>query len=196
MDNTENMDLELIQARLTGLQSKNQSLRLSEGQLNRLAGLETEEMQCRKEMSEADVTIQAHKEILSELQHKKSKSVGKSAKGLAETMSKILPTGEALFQITPDETVFIGWKWADGQVTPYAGLSGGQRIAFDMALAYALLSRAKTKVLIIEAAEVDDSHLSLMLNQMTEHAPEDVQILINTCHEPANIPDGWAVTRL
>jgi len=194
--NNATSDLQMLKDRVTGLTEKIKSLRLSSDQLNRLAGLETEEMQVRKELSESDATIQALKEDISELQSKKAKSVGKSAKGLADTMSKILPTGEALFQITPDETVFIGWKLADGQVTPYHGLSGGQRIAFDMALAYALLSRAKTKILIMEAAEVDDTNLSLMLNHMTKNATEDMQIIINTCHEPSSIPDGWAVTRL
>ena len=73
----------------------------------------------------------------------------------------------------------------------------GQRIAFSAALSNALLGKATNKVLILEAAELDEDNLARTLRNVAENHP-DAQIIVNTCHEPVvdAIPKDWEVKRL
>jgi hypothetical protein len=67
-------------------------------------------------------------------------------------------------------------------------LSGGERVAFDMALAYAL----GAGLIIKELAELDTTRLGLVLERF---GGLDAQVLCISCHEPEAIPEGFAVLR-
>ncbi len=111
---------------------------------------------------------------------------------LAESISVILPHGKAI--VTLEDELSIGWEH-EGKISPYQGLSGGEKVFFDAGLSNALLKGSKHKVLIVEAAEEDEANLMGMLAAISKSNP-DTQIIVNTWLDPATVPEGWEKVRL
>jgi len=140
-----------------------------------------------------DTTLQADKEEIADLAGQKAAYVAETCGRLAQEATRLLPSGSVVIDIRHDDSVMIGWN-KNGNLIPYSGLSGGQKVAFDMALASALLGTGKNKILVAEAAELDAENLGLFLEHVQKNIPENTQILVNTCHAPgSNIPEEWNV---
>jgi hypothetical protein len=151
-----------------------------------------------EERSKADAARKSSneaKEMLETLKGQKAQAVAGTCAKLAEAMGQILPEGEAVMRIEDDGAVTLAWKRPDGREIPHAGLSGGQRVLFDAALAHTLLSGAPHGVLILEAAELDSSRLALALEHVAATNPK-AQIVCNSCHAPATVPAGWDVVEM
>ena len=76
-------------------------------------------------------------------------------------------------------------------------MSGGQRTAFIGALISAIMAESdiKTKILCIEASEVDDTGLSLLLQSMNDVAMDNIFVSAFPRHDinmkPGKQPEGW-----
>lgn len=188
------MSIELLESQISGLKSRLTELRSIEALFHKAQGLDEQAEKSRKEGEDMEAELQAAKETLSELRAEKAKATEASASALAATMCKVLPEGHAIFEITDAGEVFIGWSDPDGERIPYAGLSGGQRVSFDQALCFALLGKGE-KVILMEGAELDEAHLRAALEHFS-HLSEDTQVILSTCHAPAEIPGGWNVVEV
>jgi hypothetical protein len=186
--------LDLLQQNIAGLESKLQDLRDRKDLFMKAKGLEEEIGKARVDIVTLTDEITAEREKLNRLNAQKAAVVSDVSDKIAAAMGSLLPEGKAVFEID-GEAVRIGWDRGDCKAVPYAGLSGGQRVAFDLALAYALAGPGE-KLLIMEAAEMDGLRLDQFLTHLSGHAPADAQIIVNTCHTPGSVPDGWEVTTL
>jgi len=80
-------------------------------------------------------------------------------------------------------------------LVPYNGLSGGEKVFFDGALASALLKDGGQKILVLEGGELDDSNLVATLEKIILAHP-DAQVIVNTWYNPHEVPEGWKVIQL
>lgn len=188
------MDLQILEAQISGLAAKIKELRDHEALFLRAGGLDEAKERALSDRVTAERKIATVKQELADLQTKKSESLKATTEALSAKMSEVLPEGRGLFEIT-DDGLFIGWEKPDGRRVPWAGLSGGERVLFDLALSHALLGDGE-KILINEAAELDDERLLETLKHLKSSLPEDVQAIVNTCHAPKGTLEGWTVVEI
>ncbi len=182
------MDKQLIQDQITGLTSRIAELRGVRDIHVKMQGLNTEAEKLRGEALEYEKQQGAAKGELSALLCQRAQAVQKTVKGISDRMMEVLPAGNPAIEVTEDG-VFIGWHRPDGTKIAYAGLSGGEKVAFDGALAVAL----KANVLILEAAEMDEKRFSAALSKLSGAG---VQAIVSTCYGPKTVPEGWKEVRL
>ena len=178
----------MLQNRLVGLEAKGKELREQEAIFLKMHGLREQIEETRSSNAELDTDIQALKEELAELKGQKAKAVAGSVDAIREKMDAVLPEGKTVFEIDDAGGISIGWKIGK-TVKPYRGLSGGEKVVFDGALANAL----GAGMLIYEAAEADGGRLEDLLLLL---ADSERQIVINTWAAPGDVPDGWTVTEV
>jgi uncharacterized protein YhaN len=188
------MDTQLLEQQLQGLQAKLIELRQGEALFHKASGLEQEAEKARQEAEEKEIELQAAKEDLAELRNQKARAMGATAEALSTAMSAVLPEGKAIFEVSEEGAVFIGWEKPDGSRVPYAGLSGGQQVPFDSALSFALMGKG-SKVLIMELAELDQEHLRVTLEHL-QNLPSDVQVIAMTCHSKVAVAGPWNVVEV
>jgi len=182
------MDIQLMQDKLKGLETKGKNLRAKEALFLKAQGLDEQIEKNRVEITPLEDDVSAMKDELAELKGQKAEAVASTAAALTKKMNEVLPEGVAVFTI--NGKVFFGWE-IDGQIKPYNGLSGGERIVFDGALSHAL----QADVLIYEAAETDEDRLAGLLEQLSNI--DGPQVIVNTCHSSSGaIPEGFTVTEL
>lgn len=183
------MDIQILKAQIMGIEAKLKGLREHEALFNRAAGLDETAEKARADREEAERKIAGVKKELAELQAQKAESLKSTTEALAAKMSEVLPAGRGIFEIGED-ALFVGWEKPNGQRAPHLGLSGGERVFFDLALSSALLGDGE-KILINEAAELDDERLRVYLTHLASSLPGDVQAIVSTCHAPEETPEGW-----
>lgn len=188
-------DTAILEQQVQGLEARLKSLRGELALYNQAKGLDEAAEAERAKADEARKATTEAKALLEGLKSQKAQAVAGTCAKMAGAMSQILPEGAGDMRIEDDGAVTLAWKRPDGTEVPHAGLSGGQRVLFDAALAHALLGDAKHRVLILEAAELDDEHLGMALEHMAATNP-GTQLLVNTCHEPAEVPEGWDVVEV
>lgn len=188
------MDLQILEAQISGLTAKLKELRDHEALFLRAGGLDEAAERALSDKVTAERKIAIVKQELADLQAKKAQSLKATTEALSTKMSEVLPAGRGIFEITDDE-LFIGWEKPDGTRTPHLALSGGERVFFDLALSNALLGDGE-KILINEAAELDDDRLLETLKHLKSSLPEDVQAIVNTCHAPKGTLEGWTVLEI
>lgn len=182
------MDINLMGIQLQGLETKGKNLVAQKDLFLKAQGLREQVAEERTKIAGIEKAIAELKEKLTAEKAKKKNSVSETIGAITEKMNAILPDGEAVLDI--DGGVSIGWKIGD-LVKPYNGLSGGESVVFNGALAHALDSG----MIIFEAAECDQERLiDLMANV---HGIQK-QIIINTWFGPSTeIPeDDWNVVKL
>jgi len=190
------MDAELLKNQISGLEAKLKTLRESSDRHHKAKGLAEEEERARADMGRLETKNQAVKEEIAELRGRKSEALQATAAALSLKMAEVLPEGKPAFEVV-DREVFIGWELPDRGKVPYAGLSGGQKAIFDKALEYALAGKGE-KVLIVEAAELDGENLVEAMARLSA-LPEDVQVLLLTCHNykpPPEVLERWNVVEV
>ena len=110
---------------------------------------------------------------------------------LVEKADHLLTIGECSISLDEDTGSFVIGLNRKGKVTPYKGLSGGEKVAFDLALSFALLDcPAEQQVLIAECAELDPHNLSLLC-RVIKDSDLEAQVVLCSCHEPEEVPVGW-----
>ena len=190
-----NADASILESQVAGLDQRLRDLRGELALFQRAKGLDEA---AEAERTKADAARKDQVEVkaaLEALKGQKAQAVANTCTELATAMGTILPEGEAVLRIEGDGSVFLGQKMADGRVVPHAGLSGGQRVLYDAALANALLGKAPHRLLILEAAELDPERLAQALEHMAASNP-GASIVVNSCHAPATVPDGWDVVEM
>ena len=179
-----------LQDLITGLESKLKSLQADKEVFIRAQGMDIEAEKLRVEAQKINDAVADLKVQVGELQSGKIKATAPVVSGMSAAMNAFLATGSATLQILEDGDFFIGWVNEAGQTVPYAGLSGGEKIMFDAALAKAL----GATVLCVEAAETDEANLQALLEK---YAASDIeQVIVSTCYGPKLIPGGWEATSL
>jgi ATPase subunit of ABC transporter with duplicated ATPase domains len=181
MDNP--MDIALLKGQLEGITAKGKELRINEAKFLKAKGLDEEFEKAKKESLDEESSLYKMKKKLDEMVKKKNAAVQKSIQGVVEKMAEVLPDGIPVFEITDTGSLTIGWDF-DGSYRPYEGLSGGEKVQFNLAIAHAM----NAGILIMEAAEVDDKSLLETLFMLSS---VEKQVIVSTCHTPDGIPDEW-----
>lgn len=175
---------ELIKQQIDGLNLRIGQLKATEKIFLQASGLEAQAVKARQQSETLAAGIETIKAELGELQLKQSTMTSQALTGFLERMNAALPTGMAYFMLG-ENTVDIGWI-IDGVKRPLQALSGGERVAFDVALAHAL----GAGILVKEVAELDHDRLAMVMERMMTIEP---QVVLVTCHAPEVIPEGWTV---
>ena len=184
------MSTEILEQQVQGLEASLKEAREKHRLLTKASGLDEQAEKAAQEAQEKTRQAQDLKAEIKDLQDQKAKAVGASSKALAEKMKEVLPYGEPVLDVEGGR-ILLSWQ-KNGSTTHHSGLSGGERVAFDAALAHALSEGVG--VLILEAAELDNENLAALLEKM---GSVESQIIINTAHQPeGSIPDGWSVINL
>ena len=184
------MDKQLVIDKIGGLKARLKNLEADRDLLLKAQGLDEQAELARKKAEDLKENVDRQKKQIQAHKDKINSVMSTSTGALEAKMSAILPAGKPVFSISADGEVFIGWvKPGEAVPVPYTGLSGGERVPFNQALLFALGGT----VLIEEAAEVDREHLGPILQKLGE---SDIQIVVNTCHEPREIPLGWTVVEV
>ncbi len=177
---------QILRDQIRGLEALLMDLRGDELRFVKAQGIDEQAENLIAEAESLRPKIAVIKEELEAARGKRNEAIAPTAKALAESMSAVLPSGEAMFDISSDGSVFLGLaKDADKKIAiPYQALSGGELVAFDAALAHAL----KADCLIIEAAEMDSVRL---LSGLESLAKLKAQVIVNTCHLIPTTPDEF-----
>jgi len=179
-----------LQDLITGLESKLKSLQTDKEVFIRAQGMDIEAEKMRAEVQKINDEVADLKKQVSGLQEKKSKAISPVLLGMGRVMNSFLAVGSTTLGILDDGDFFIGWVNEAGQTVPYAGLSGGEKVMFDAALAKAL----GATVLAVEAAETDEVNLQVLLEKY--EASDIEQVIVLTCYGPVVVPAGWKITQL
>jgi len=186
---------EIHDQHVEGIKQALKELRQQESLLTKAQGLDEQLEKSRQRVQKVEKDIKHYKESVSKLETQREQALSASVEAMAETMGKVLPYGRAVFSIQ-DGKVFLGWDRDDGSPVARSGLSGGELVCFDSALAYALMGNAQQRVVAVEAAELDDAHLGALVQRIIS-VDKNTQILVNTCHKPeGSMPEGWNVIQL
>lgn len=185
---------EMHEQLITGLAEKLRAIRERKDLFIKASGLEEEAAKARLAIQELIVKILDDQKAFDALLKQKSDIVASTCVAIEAAMSPLLPYGKAVFKIEKD-ALFIGWAIHEGNTTSYYGLSGGEEAVFKPALGYALAGQGN-RLVVIEAAEMDEEKIGLLLTHLSESNFDDCQFIVNTCHKPENIPEKWAVTEL
>lgn len=174
-------ELEILKNQLAGLQSSLESLRKDEEAFLRAKGLDENIVKAANEVQKLDTDIQGIKEEIAEIRHKKAAALANISEAIEKETATVLTEGESYFDIENGK-VLIGWE-IGGIRIPYNGLSGGQKVIFDAAISKVLTSNQKDRVIIIEAAEVDEKNLIELLKKIPEDESE-IQWIVNHWKDP------------
>jgi DNA repair exonuclease SbcCD ATPase subunit len=174
---------------ITGLKANIKAMRTDKDLFVKAQGIVQQAEQLSGEALKKREEVATMKAANSELIITKNAEVAKGLSGMIGKMKEVLPEGEPIVSVEAEGNVFVGWKNPKGNTVAYSGLSGGEKVAFDNALAYAL----KANIIVSEFAELDDDHLPMA---MKKFAGMDVQVLLSTCHPPKEIGKDWTTVRL
>ena len=177
------LDPQMTQQQITGYAVRLKALREKEEKFIEAETLNREAQKARTAASTVETELQSVKEELAMAQAERNEAVQKTALALGSAMNAVLPEGESIFAFDENGKLSLGWK-VDGVYKPYYGLSGGEKVAFDTALAKAM----GAGVLIVEAAELDGNHLTLVLEKLSQTG---LQTIVLSCHEPCRVPLGF-----
>lgn len=190
MDNA----LHIMEQRLSGLKTRLDALRSEERLFQRAAGLKAQQEKDRAAILEMESSLEAEKKSLGDLRNRKAIAMQATAAAVAEKMGQVLPHGSAVFSVDDDGGVILGWDMPGPGFVAYGGLSGGQRVMFDSALAYALTQKSRNPVILIEGAELGQE-IDMLLEAVAAHNV-DTQIIACTCHELASVSEGWTAVHV
>lgn len=193
------MNEELIKQQITGLEAKLTDLEKTKDLFVKVQGIDEEIEKARAAISDLEPDIDTLKEDIDLLKYKKNKAMDDTMEALANKMWEVMPIGRAIFRIDDDGKVFIGME-DNAKTIPYAGLSGGQKVAFDSALSYAMLGTGE-KIIIVEGAEMDMTRLYSTLKSIEQNADDQTQYIVNTWipeewMDPGDISPKWKMVKL
>jgi len=176
--------MELIKQQIDGLTLRLAQLKATEKMFLQASGLEVQAANARKEAEGLQAEAETIKNELADKQQELAAKTSKALSGFLERMDAALPEGQAYF-ILGEKSVDIGWV-INGVKRPLQALSGGERVAFDVALAHAL----GAGILVKEVAELDQDRLHLVMEKMLSIEP---QVVLVTCHAPEVVRAEWTV---
>jgi len=188
------MDKQILENQIAGLKASIKKLGEQKDTHIKLQTILEQIEKARVEQNPYEQELLEVKEEKVALNLSKTLTLSETATQLADKITTFLPNGSAVLRIDEDG-VFIGLQHHGNVITPYLSLSGGEKAFFDLALCHALLGAGDNVILCAECAEVDNEKLESLLKEIIAQK-SSAQVILNSCHEPENIPDGWKVTRL
>lgn len=178
---------------LDGLRNRLDELKRIEAVLLKHQGIQEQVDQKRKECSDFSEEICDIQDQIKEIEEQRRKSVGKTKDTIENRMNSILPDKNAVVDFKEDGGLVMGLHFPMGEerfIVEYSALSGGQKVMFDAAIQVAM----GCSTVVIEAAELDNENLKVMLNSLKEM---DLQVIVNTCHEvPDESQSDWQVEHI
>lgn len=187
------MDKTLMQQEMEGRIKSAVELTATRDLFVRAQGLDQSIEKTKAALAADQAAHEKAKEKLADLQARKYASLGKTLERISGAMTRLLPQGSAIISYDDEgATLFIGWQHPNGTRIAHSGLSGGERVAFDTALAHAL----GANILVGEFAELDDSRLYEALERFAASVRPDAQAIVLSCHTPSSVPPGWKVVSL
>jgi hypothetical protein len=182
------MDKHLLEDKAKGLTASISELRAHISKFDEAKGLDKSILKAQEEIQALEVDIQVLKENGAELKEKYRGIAASITQPIMDAMDAILPSGISGISID-GKNLEIAWV-KDNVARPYNALSGGEKAAFDAALASAL----GATVIIVEAAEIDGPNLHDELEKLAQ-LPQ--QVIVNTCHHlNGTFPEGFSVVNL
>lgn len=183
-------DIQTMKEMITGLRQKKKNLQNDEAVFLKLSGINEEIEKANQDKQGFETELIEAKKARDDAKRRKSDSVAGTVAKIERKMNEILPSGRAVFAYSQDENekynMTIGWN-DDEKLTPYNGLSGGQKQIFDAALANLL----NANIIVVEAAELDGENFLATLQELSKL---DKQVIINTCHPiTGDIPEPFNV---
>lgn len=186
------MDLKTLRDNEAGILQAISGLRQDERTFIKANTLSEQIEKARRDLDKLEGGQEDLKKSKREIKREKAEAMKSVCDPLGEAISALIPFGRAVVKM--DENFFIGWEH-DGRTTPYNGLSGGEKVFFDGALCNAFLAGDGERILVLEAAELDQANLARVLSAISEIHP-DAQIIVNAWHEPDDVPEEWKEIRL
>lgn len=168
-----------------GLMDRRDGLRTT---MQQLTSIETTEASIEKARITVAELTEIETKANTEIKAAKAAQAGVVANAesvFADRVADILPEGT--LRIVDDGKSFnILWE-RDSKMVSRTTLSGGEQCLFDAALGHAMAPKA---VVFIEAAEVDDTNMSMILDRLSEC---DFQIAVAAWNDPTPgyVSDGW-----
>jgi hypothetical protein len=180
-------DIKLLNDQITGLKEKLKGLRTQKALFDKAKGIDEQIAKMQKDGESNREEARKTKAVFEKLMAKKNATVYEALETIMAKMNSVLPAGKTILEAHNGDC-FIGWHNGNTHIS-YPGLSGGEKVAFDTALVYALGGN----ILITEAAELDDDRLT---STLAKYSLTDLQCIVLSAHEPASVPEGWEVVRL
>lgn len=191
----DNSSLQIMEQRVSGMRARLETLRVEERLFQRAAGLRTQQEKDHASVLEMTASLEAEKKTLEDLHAQKAQAMQATATAIARKMEQMLPYGRAVFSVDDDGDVMLGWEIPGHGLVSYGGLSGGQRVLFDGALAHALLRQdRKNPIILVEGAELGQE-IDLLLDSVSR-ANVGTQIIACTCHELDSVSEGWTAVQV
>lgn len=191
-EDTMETDIKDLENLITGLTESLKALRADKEIFVKAQGVDIEAEKLKAEASKFGDEASTLKALIKELQAEKSAAIKPTIKAIQDAMNAMLTHGAATLSLEENGAFLIGWD-----DVLYPGLSGGEKIIIDAALANAL----GADILAVEAAEVDSDNLMVLLEQYAKL--DDIkQVIVSTCHvvnhdsPMAMMAPGWEVTYL
>lgn len=176
--------MELMKQQIDGLTARLAQLKKEEQLFLQASGLEKQAVKARQEGEKLADNVELIKKCLDAMVTSLSELTGQALAGFLSRMDEALPEGQAYIRVL-EKGVSIGWT-ISGADRPIQALSGGERVAFDTALAHAL----GAGILIKEVAELDPGRLGLVMEKL---CGVDSQVILVTCHPPETVDAKWTV---
>jgi DNA repair exonuclease SbcCD ATPase subunit len=176
--------MELMKQQIEGLSASLTQLKKNEQLFLQASGLEKQAAKARQDGEKLVERVDLIKKCHDALVEKQTELTGQALAGFLYRMDEALPEGNAYIRLA-EKSVAIGWA-IGGVERPIQALSGGERVAFDTALAHAL----GAGILIKEVAELDNVRLELTMARLQVLDP---QVILVTCHPPQTVDKNWTV---
>lgn len=187
--------IDMMKQQLEGLLRRQEKLEEGKELFTKAQGLDEAATKYVAENTALENELEITKKALREQETARATALNSSFGEIQRRMNKILPFGMAI--IASDGAGLTLGLSRDSVFRSYEGLSGGEKIVFDAALSYVLLQDSKSKVIMIEAAELDNENLVATMQALAKL--ENTQVILTTCHKPSWEPgliDDWTILEL
>lgn len=186
---------EMLQQEMAGREAAISDLGRQRDLFIKVQGLDSSVEKAKAQVVELNLLLKSSRDRLAQLQAKKNESLERSLGAIEKAITGFLPAGAAVIRLDPETgALFIGWTDPATKLRiAHKSLSGGEKVAFDFALAHAL----GASVIVGEFAEVDERRLPELLDKIRAGLRPNAQAVVLTCHPfVGKINEAWGVTAL
>lgn len=177
-----------------GIAARQAVLEGHEKLFQRLADLTASIERTRSDKVTAEASLTTVKEAEKKLQGIRKQILGEIFTPIIEAVNDYLPSGVCHVGFDTSDHLVIGWT-IDDVFRQRDVLSGGEKALFDPAFALGLMAlepiNTGLRLLLIEAAEVDDRNITVFLDRLSMFRGERVQIIVSTWVQVSALQQEW-----
>lgn len=175
------------------------------GKKQRAAGMASQIEKSLLAIAQIETEEEALKVVTAAVKTVRNASVNALTKNLTETANRMLQTINPAMSLEvvlerDGKDVFDFVVRIDGKPRSISTLSGGEAVTLGIAISTSLIGLASPplRVLLVEGAEVDPANLTGLLKgaKALLDAGHLDNVMVASCHLPAETADGWNVVRL